>query len=78
MSASIVGKKMPNFFKVSEDATMLRFWQEKKNELNMLEICSKLDENLNRPTEAIRDRLRKYLILLSHNDKEVLFKHSEV
>jgi hypothetical protein len=71
-------KKQQNFFRVKEDATILQFWQEKRSEINMPEICSLLAGNLSRSKESIRDRLRKYLILLSPEDKEILIKHAEV
>ena len=70
--------KQKNFFRVKEDSTMVQFWQEKRSETNMTEICSLLAANLNRPFESIRDRLKRYLILLSTEDKEILLKFSEV
>lgn len=71
-------KRVQNFFKVSEDSKMLKFWEEERKQKKMYDICTSLADNLERPIDSIRDRLRRYLILLSSEDKEILSKFASV
>ena len=78
METTFKPKRVQNFFKVSEDSKMLKFWEEERKQKKLSDICSLLANSLVRSIESVRDRLRKYLILLSSEDKENLYKYGNV
>lgn len=76
-------KKVPrtskkNYFRIEEDVKLLQYWNRKKDSMNMNDICNELSSCAGRSAEALRDRLKRYLVLLSQDDVRILINHSKV
>ena len=67
-----------NFFRVEEDSEILEYWKSKKDLKKMNEICSDISLHQNRTSNAVRDRLKRYLVLLSAKDIELIHQAAKV
>ena len=67
-----------NYFRIEEDVKLLQYWNRKKETMKMNDICNELSSFVGRTSEALRDRLKRYLALLSEDDVRILTQHSRV
>ena len=67
-----------NFFKVEEDSEILTYYLDNKDTKKLSDICTQISIHSNRTVNAIRDRLKRYLILLSPTDIELIQSQARV
>jgi len=66
-----------NFFTVAEDNTILEFLT-RNSELKMTAISKIMAQKLNRSTESVRDRIKKYLSKISEKDVKLIATAAKV
>ena len=71
-------KRSKSYYTLKEDTIILRCLSEKGNKSNKTEIAKDLSKILNRTSESIRDRIKRYLVKLTEDEKKLIFEESNV
>lgn len=67
-----------NFFTVSDDNTILQYYNEFKNKLTSRVLAENLSKKVKHSTESIRDRIKRFLSRIRLPDERYIYEESKV